>query len=142
MLSSHKDEVEYHNKQISVLNTRYKLLKQRIDKIYIDKLDGKISDEFYEERIAEWQEEIDGISDKIERHKNADVNYITNGIHILELANRAYSLYVKQNATERRKLLNIILSNCTYDGVTLSPIYRKPFDLLVKGPSRSNWLLG
>jgi hypothetical protein len=31
---------------------------------------------------------------------------------ILELANKAYFLYVKQNHAERAKLLKMVLSNC------------------------------
>ncbi|MFC1807974.1 recombinase family protein [Candidatus Omnitrophota bacterium] len=142
LMSSHKDEIVYHNRQISALNGRYSLLKKRLDQMYIDKLDGKIPEKFYQDKFNEWQEELDDISDKVERHKRADINYLTQGVHILELANRAYSLYVKQNRAERRKLLNVILSNCTLNDATLYPTYRKPFDLLVKGPSRPNWLLG
>jgi len=140
LLASHKDESEYHSRQISALNARYSQLKNRIDQIYVDKLDGKVSEEFYEEKVNEWQEEIDRITEMVGRHQKADCNYLAQGVHILELAQRAYSLYVKQNPSERRKLLNILLSNCTLIDATLYPTYRRPFDLLVKGPSRSNWL--
>lgn len=142
LIESHKDEADYHNRQISALNANYRLLKQRIDKIYIDKLDGKISENFYEEKVADWQKEAEEVSEKIERHKNADVNYLTQGVHILELANRAYSLYIKQKPAEKRKLLNILLSNCTLDGKNLIPQYKKPFDLLVKGLNSKTWLPG
>ena len=135
LLESHKDEKEFHDRQISGLNARYSVLKNRIDKIYVDKLDGKISEDDYDSKVTLWRKEIDEVSDMLERHKNADVNYFELGIHILELANRAYSLYVKQKPVERRKLLHIILSNCTFDGVSLCPTYRRPFDLLAKGPS-------
>jgi hypothetical protein len=48
----------------------------------------------------------------------------------LELANKAYSLYVRQNPTEQAKLLKIVLSNCKIDPVSIEPTYRKPFDLI------------
>ena len=96
--------------------------------MYVDKLDGKIIEKFYENKLVEWQTEMSNISDQTERHKNADISYLSQGIHILELANKAHALYLKQNHSEKQKILNVLLSNCTMDDVNLyTPIYRKPF---------------
>ena len=108
--------------------------------MYIDKLDRAITDKFYREKSDKWQEEQDNVLTSIEKHKDANANYFEQGIYILELAQRVYSLYTKQTSAERRRLLNFLLSNCTFDGVSLCPTYRKPFDLLVKGLTRPNWL--
>jgi DNA polymerase II len=37
-------------------------------------------------------------------------------------------------------LLKIVQSNCTWNGVSPSPAYRKPFDILAKGLSTQEWL--
>ena len=140
LLKSHEDEKEYHNSRINALQAQYNKLQHRLDQIYIDKLDGKISEEFYQEKTNEWREEQDNILATIEKHKNANANYFEQGIYILELAQKAYSLYLRQIPSEKRKLLNFLLSNCTLNDLTLYPTYRKPFDLLAKGLTRSNWL--
>jgi hypothetical protein len=44
-----------------------------------------------------------------------------NAARILELANKAYSLYVGQDHAERAKLLKMVLSNCGIDAVSLYP---------------------
>lgn len=132
LLSSYQDKKEYHDRQISSLNAQYTTLQHRIDQIYIDKLDGKVSEEFYAEKIKEWRAEQENIRLNIEKHENADANYFAQGVHILELAQKAYSLYLKQEPAEKRKLLNYVLSNCTFIDGSLYPVYRKPFDLLVK----------
>ena len=49
---------------------------------------------------------------------------------ILELANKAHFLYVKQDHAERVKLLKIVLSNFGIDAVSLYPTYSKPFALI------------
>jgi hypothetical protein len=49
-----------------------------------------------------------------------------------ELANRAYSLYVSQNSTEKAKLLRMLLSNCAVDAASVTPTYRYPFDMIFK----------
>jgi len=61
------------------------------------------------------------------------------GIRILELANKAYFLYLKQNHQERAKLLRTVLSNCSLKGGNLYPVYKKPFDMIAKGIDFENW---
>ena len=61
------------------------------------------------------------------------------GVRILELANKAYFLYLRQNPTEQGKLLRIVLSNCLVDSVSLYPTYRKPFDLILGAAKTGEW---
>jgi len=142
LLMSHKDEQEYHNSQIKSLQEQYNKLQLRLDRIYIDKLDEVVTTEFYQEKTNEWKNEQNNILINIEKHKDANTNYFEQGIRILELAQKAYFAYLEQNNTGKRNLLNILLSNCTLNDGNLYPTYRKPFDLLAKGLSRSNWLPG
>jgi hypothetical protein len=60
-------------------------------------------------------------------------------VRILELANKAYSLYVKQPPAEKAKLLKAVLSNCTLDAVSIHPTYRKPFDLIFMRAKNEEW---
>jgi hypothetical protein len=46
------------------------------------------------------------------------------------------------NSAEQRKLLETLLSNCVYERGTLTPTYRRPFDLLAKGTEMKEWLGG
>ena len=57
----------------------------------------------------------------------------------LELANKAYFLYVRQKPTEQAKLLKMVLSNCQIDAVSLTPTYRKPFDLIFARAKNEEW---
>ena len=51
-----------------------------------------------------------------------------------------HSLYLQQSSHQKARLLRIVQSNCTWDGLTPRSIYKKPFDLLAKGLSSENWL--
>ena len=86
--------------------------------------------------------EQEGLRGAIERHEKANINYFTQGIQILELAKKAHSLYLQQDPSEKRRFLNILLSNCTFDGGSLHPTYNKPFELLVKNKEIEDWLPG
>ena len=56
-----------------------------------------------------------------------------------ELANKAYSLDVSQNPTEKAKLLKMLLSNCSVDAVSVTPTYRNPFDMIFKRAKMEEW---
>lgn len=46
---------------------------------------------------------------------------LLDGVRILELANKAYFLYLRQPPAEKAKLLRIVLSNCKIDAARLDP---------------------
>ncbi len=112
------------------LEQRLATVRRRIDQAYQDKLDAKISEEFWARRSSEWQAEEQQIQNSIMQLKSANPEWLLDAAKILELANRAYFLYVKQPPEEKAKLLKMVLSNCSIDAVSVYPTYRKPFDLI------------
>jgi site-specific DNA recombinase len=110
-----------------------------LDKSYEDKLSGKISEDYWCRRSREWEEEMIDYRMQISRHEKANFNYYDTGVKILELAKQAHALYLKQNHQERRKLLDQVVLNCTYDRGSLSVSYRKPFDILAEGLICNKW---
>jgi hypothetical protein len=105
-----------------------------MDRAYEDKLNGKVPEQLWERKSVEWNNELVDIQFQIKSHESANLEYYKTGVDILELANQAYDMYLQQSCQKQRRLLNIILSNCTFDHGTLCPIYNKPFDILAKGP--------
>ncbi len=55
--ASHADEKEFHDKVVADLQKQYQKLQDRIDAMYVDKLDGSISGAYFEEKSAEWRKE-------------------------------------------------------------------------------------
>jgi site-specific DNA recombinase len=137
---SHRDEKAYPDGMISSLQTQYDKLQHRIDQAYTDKLDEKIPEDLFLRKMNEWREEESKILSQIQAHQTANHNYLEEGIRLLELANKAYFLYLRQPAHEKARLLKIVQSNCTWDGVSACPEYRKPFDILAEGLSSASWL--
>jgi site-specific DNA recombinase len=128
----HTKEKEYHNEVICKLQDTYTKLQVRIDAMYEDKLDGRISQDYYDAKNRAWREEQQSLLAKIEKHQSANKSYLDEGIRILELSQQAVKLYEKQEMKERRKILNFLLSNSIWKNGQLIPSYRKPFDILVK----------
>ena len=81
--------------------------------MYLDKLDGRIGGDFYDQMAGQWREKQTRCLREIERHESAEQSYMDEGIQILELARDAQRLFERQEPREKRRLLNFVLSNCT-----------------------------
>jgi site-specific DNA recombinase len=115
----------------------YDRMRHRIDAMYIDKLDGKIGGDFFDRMAGGWRvEQIRCLRD-IERHQDAQQSCMAEGIKILELARNAQALLERQPAREKRRLLNFVLSNCSWEDGELIAEFRQPFDLLVETAAAS-----
>ena len=130
---------EHRQHEMERLRQRLAAVRRRIDQAYLDKLDGKISEEFWLRKMAEWQREEQQILMATQGLDEISPDRMLDNVRILELANKAYSLYVGQNSTERAKLLRIVLSNCRVDAASVYPTYRKPFDLICGAAKTGEW---
>jgi hypothetical protein len=126
----HGDEKKFHDGEIARLQREHTRIQDRIDAMYLDKLDGRIDADFFDRTAAEWRSEQNRVRCAIDAHCSANQNYIDEGIRLLELAQRAARLFENQPAKEKRKLLDFVLSNCTWKGGELAACYRQPFDSL------------
>ena len=54
------------------------------------------------------------------------------GVQILELARNAQRLFAQQPPREKRRLLNFLLSNCSWEDGEVVATFRQPFDLLAE----------
>jgi len=136
---SHQDETAFHQAEVNRLHEALRKIKARIDQMYLDKLDGKITERFWLEKSREWETEQNQIVEQLRSHQVADRRYYDDGIKLLELASRAYELYAKQPVEQKNRLLRVLLSNCTLQDGTLRPTYKKPFDILARGIERGVW---
>jgi hypothetical protein len=127
---SHRDEKKFHEDAIVKLQREHRRIQDRIDAMYMDKLDGRIENDFFDRKAGEFRAEQCRIMRDIDAHQVANKNYIEEGIRLLDLAQRAHQLFESQPPSEKRKMLDFVLSNCTWKDGTLSAEYRKPFDLL------------
>jgi len=136
---SHRDEKAYHDAQISRLQTEVRKLQGRLDAAYEDKLDGNISEELWRRKSQEWRSHQLELQRTIEAHQSANQLYLDAGVKMLRLSQQAYPLWLSQPQNEKRKLLYLLLLNCTFDGENLYATYRKPFCWLAEGSVRPIW---
>jgi len=139
LLTDKGRQEQLQKQQRERLQQRLTSVHHRLDQAYLDKLDGRISEEFWARKAAEWQAEEQQIQLAVQKLEQVGPERILDGIRILELANKAYFLYLRQTPFEKAKLLRMVLSNCTIDAVNAYPAYRKPFDLIFARAKNEEW---
>ncbi len=130
--ASHADERREHENAIKKLEAENKRLSDRIHAMYVDKLDGLVDSAFFEEMSNQWREEQSRCQREIERHQRADKSYLSEGVALLDLARNAQNLFAKQPPREKRRLLNFLLSNCTWEDGHVVAEFKQPFDMLAE----------
>ena len=121
------------------MSSRLSVLNKRKGQAYTDKLDGKIEEEFWSQQMREWQAEERQIAAELETLQQTPADQLLTAQRCLELANKAYLLYLSRNSEEQAELLKSVLLNCSIDDVSVYPTYRKPFDRIFERAKRNEW---
>jgi len=128
------------NTERTRMEARLTGIRNRMDAAYTDKLDGTIPQDFWERKMIDWRMEEQQVKITIQGIANAEFgDRALDAQRIFELANKAHLLYVSQNPVERAKLLRMLFSNCSVDAVSVTPTYRKPFDMIAKRARLEEW---
>jgi len=72
--------------------------------------------------------------------QEAEDNYYMTAKYLLELANRAYDLFMSSEVEERRQLLKLVLSNLRVEGKEVRYDAVKPFDTILSFADSQSWL--
>ena len=130
--ASHADKRREQEEAIARLRVEYDRLQRRLDAMYVDKLDGRVDAAFFDKMATQWRAEQARCQREIDRHQEADKSYMDEGVRILELARNAQRLFERQEPRQKRRLLNFVLSNCTWEDGEVVATLRQPFDLLAE----------
>ena len=140
LLNDKGHEETLREQQAERFRQRLAQLRKRLDQAHVDRLDGKITGEFWEAKSAEWQHEEQTLLASLhELEQAANPERALDRVRILELANKAHSLYVTNTPAEKAKLLRIVLSDCAVDAVSVYPTYRKSFDMIFERAKTKEW---
>jgi site-specific DNA recombinase len=122
------------------LESRLSAIRNRMDVAYVDKLDGKIPEDFWDRKMSEWRIEEHQVKMAIDGLREAEtVDRSLEAEQVFELANKAYYLYLTQNAVERADLLRKLCSNFSVDAVNATPAYRYLFNVIFERAKTEKW---
>ncbi len=129
---SHLDEVRFHHAAVERLNKQQASLQRKLDLLYGDRLDERITLQAYEDKANGLREEMAHVRAELARHQVADRSYTEEGIGLLELAGKAFDLWESETAPEKRRLLDFMCLNSEFRDGLLIITWRKPFDVLAQ----------
>ena len=135
---SHVEEQRFHAASVAKIEKKVAILKRRLDVLYEDRLDGRITIEDYTERSNAWREEMAHLRQEVAGHDRADAAYLDFGVALLELAGMGVELYESQDALERRRFLNFLCLNSEFRGDSVKVAWKKPFDGLAQSISEAD----
>ena len=132
-------ERSFHKNQIKELHSAHTKTKSRLDRLTDLFLDGDIDKVSYEEKRKQLIQKRADIVREIENHNRTDdkrANYL---IHTIELASRASEVFKGSTTSEKRKLINLVLSNLELKDQKLSYTLHSPFDQFIKTAKTREW---
>ena len=138
----HQGKVEFQKEQYNKLTREHKELDKMLSNLYMDKLKGRITDNEYDKYYETFRNQLSEIDTKLAMLQDAEDNYYITAKYILELANRAYDLFISSEVEERRQLLKLVLSNLRVEGKKVQYEAVKPFDSILVSANSQSWLPG
>src|SRR6202046_2721656 len=94
--------------------------------MYEDRLDGRIDLSLFERKSGEYRQEQARITAEINGLGTADGQYMDAGIRLLELTRNMHRLFEKQQAAEKRRLLDFVVSNSVWKEGKSARDWRRP----------------
>lgn len=116
--------------------TEYDRLNARIEAMYLDKLDGRITAGFYDEKATLWRQEQTGLLRRINELRTTSQNY-NDAITAIERTSILCKEFPAKLAAEQRRLLKLIVEKATWKGGELETTLRNPFQKLRVSNQRS-----
>jgi len=139
---SHKDEIEYHSSTQNDLKMQYDKLQKRLDGLYDDKLDEKISEDFYNRKFKQFSEEKEVITQSIQKHSRSNTKYYQLGINIYDLSQKAKQIYLKAKKKKmidkQRQLMRFVFTKLTLDEGKVGFEHTPAFELLYAAVKATN----
>jgi site-specific DNA recombinase len=130
LLNSDRTERGAREQSIKRLQARYEQIQARIDTMYLDKLDGCITQEFFDKQAGQMRSEQGGLLRKIQDIKKTAPVPIDQTIDIMGLISRASELFREQPAVEQRQLLQVVVEKAAWKDGTLRTTLFEPFEIL------------
>jgi DNA invertase Pin-like site-specific DNA recombinase len=130
VLASDQTEQAARAQAIRKLQARFDQIQARMETMYLDKLDGRITQEFYEKHSAVWRCEQDGLLRRIQDTEKAMPAPIDQAVDMLRLTSRASELFLQQSAAEQRRLLQTVVEKAAWQDGALRMTLFEPFEIM------------
>lgn len=110
-------------------------LRQQQERLLNLRLLDEVDQATFTAKSTELRDRIRTLETNVEAHRAGSADHQRNAEKVFELSQSLKDKWLAANVQRKRQLLSIVCLNFSLDGATLVPTIRKPFDILVEGPS-------
>ncbi len=146
MLSeAHTEKNKYYDIRRSELETAKKQIQRRQRNLFDKYMDNDgttavgITQEFYDENMSRYAEELAEIEKQQQRLDSMDQGYYVTVEYLLNLFQHAADIFKVANPNEKRQILSLLLSNLYFDGKNLTYTLKEPLGGLFLKSRSSVW---
>jgi site-specific DNA recombinase len=135
---NNQSESDYRENNINVLKDNLNRIERRLDNLYNDRLDERISVEVYDTKSKDLIIEKESIIESIKSYSITTNKSKELGITIFELSQKAPTLYAKATLEEKRKLISLVFSSLILNNGEIEFEYTDPFKILATAVEETN----
>lgn len=128
----HEANMEYQKAQEERLEAEIVSLRLRLERLYLDKVNGDLSGETYLRLKVKFETELREQQTLLASHQRAGERSDDKALETLELSLDLLSRFKSADSNERNKILRLLLSNCVWEAGNLRYKLQPPFDLMLK----------
>lgn len=146
MLSeAHAKKNKYYEVRRGELETAKKRIQRRQRNLFDKYMDSDgtnavgITQEFYDENMSRYAEELVEIEKQQQRLDDIDQGYYVTVEYLLNLFEHAADIFKVANSNEKRQILGLLLSNLDFNGVNLVYTLKEPLSGLFLKKRSSVW---
>ncbi|HEY4963935.1 MAG TPA: recombinase family protein [Candidatus Saccharimonadales bacterium] len=142
MREEHKDKIENRDHIITSINTQLSRIKRMDEELYDDKLSGDISREKYDDKHESFKAQKAELEARLARIDDSIANNLEKRLVILELAQKASSIYQTRTPEQKRLIITKLFKDLTASDGTVSVNYTNFSRAIAQNVIKTNNLLG
>ena len=128
---AHVGKVEFYNDMFEEYTSKIKLLQNRIEESYLDKLDHRITQVQYDKLCTDTRMQQVEYQEKLNRLQTTDQEYYLTVEYLLNLSSRSYEIFIGSELDQKREIIQLTLLNLCMNGKKIEYDLQKPFDSII-----------
>ena len=132
LAESLRDEQNYHKKEVQRLNKEIEKCTDTLKKMYLDQLNKVIDMDLWITFKNEYEFKLNRLNAELQRHQNANVDYLATGMKILDVCKKAGMPYSELPPETIAQLVRQTYSSVTLKDKKVKMTFAEPFATIEK----------
>jgi hypothetical protein len=134
---SDKTEAGAREQAMKQLKTERDRLQARLETMYVDRLDGRITAAFYDEKAKEWGEQQKQIEARMAQLRTPELRSAKEALQIIRSVSDACSSFEQNQPQQQRAIVSAVMQQATWKSGQFEWALKTPFQILAHSNSVS-----